>query len=58
MERADCPSTPEGEKRQTEYARRFYTVVFSHPSPRLSPGGISRIQAGAAVLPEGLLPGT
>jgi len=27
----EWPSTPEGEKRQAEYAARFYTLVFSHP---------------------------
>jgi hypothetical protein len=28
----EWPSTPEGEKRQAEYAARFYTLVFSHPA--------------------------
>jgi GH35 family endo-1,4-beta-xylanase len=32
MEHKQWPSTPEGEKRQAEYTKRFYTVVFSHPA--------------------------
>ena len=29
---ADWPSTPEGEERQLEEGRRFYTLLFSHPA--------------------------
>ncbi len=32
MEGKPWPSTPEGEKRQAEYAARFYTLLFSHPN--------------------------
>jgi len=28
----DWPSTPEGERRQAEQVRRFYTTLFSHPA--------------------------
>lgn len=30
--RTDWVSTPEGEQRQLEYARKVYTVLFSHPA--------------------------
>ena len=29
--RSDWDSTPEGEARQGDYVRRFYTILFSHP---------------------------
>jgi endo-1,4-beta-xylanase len=31
-QRTDWLTTPEGEKRQAEYVKRFYTLLFSHPA--------------------------